>query len=64
MVCSNSSLEVEKAISWFLWVQNEIGCGSGYGDTQRMEGEWFQDESHASMTSSKRVLDGGIMGLH
>lgn len=38
---------------------NFQSSSDGYGDTQRMEGEWFQDESHASMTSSKRVLDGG-----
>lgn len=63
MVCSNSSLKVETVVSWFLWNQNDFGCGLGYGDTHSMQGECFQDESHAIMNSSERVLDGGIIEL-
>ena len=47
-----------------MWNQNDFGCGLGYGDTQMMEGEWFQDESHAIMNSSEKVSDGGIIELH
>ena len=58
MVCSNSSHEV-KAISWFSWNQNDFGCGTGYSDTQMMEGERFQDDNRAIVNSNERVLDGG-----
>ncbi|XP_031745488.1 LOW QUALITY PROTEIN: uncharacterized protein LOC101205178 [Cucumis sativus] len=38
---------------------NFQSSSDGYGDTQMMEGEWFQDESHAIMNSSEKVSDGG-----
>ncbi|XP_008464536.2 uncharacterized protein LOC103502387 isoform X3 [Cucumis melo] len=38
---------------------NFQSSSDGYGDTHSMQGECFQDESHAIMNSSERVLDGG-----
>ncbi|XP_038878957.1 uncharacterized protein LOC120071038 isoform X3 [Benincasa hispida] len=38
---------------------NFQSSSDGYGDTHRMEGEWFQDESHEILNSSEQVLDGG-----
>ncbi|XP_022135060.1 uncharacterized protein LOC111007141 isoform X2 [Momordica charantia] len=38
---------------------NFQSSSDGYDVTQRTEGEWFQDENHAMVNASERVLDGG-----